>query len=123
MNLQDLRELLLGGYPIGTWFYVSSEHSKFATGKGLHFRPYVLVLPWETNHPIAQCRPRSATDQKGLKHAAHDAEHSATCRVRKSGFIVNQLVPVASSAINSRSFSCFEPDASVIAAITPRHLR
>jgi len=122
MNLQQLRELLLGGYEIGTWFYIPAAHTSFAPAKGLP-RPFVLVRPWQSNHPIAHCRPRSASGPSGIPHNAHTPGHYATCRVNKPGFIVHVFVSIQAARITSHTFSCVEPDESIVAKITPKDLR
>ena len=105
---------------VGAWYIVKESNARWSDK---HSRPW-LIIDDSGSGPILQAVPRSTSRPRSrgeIRHEKHDHApgdpDERTCRIDKDGWVVRDRRRIPREWIEgSRSFSCYEPDESVLKA-------
>lgn len=118
VDLDRVRAVLGIGFDEGAaWFSLDEKETPFAPQKSPGHRA-LLLRKWSWG-PVAWVVARSRTSNAGLQHSPHD--HKAdfpACWLNSRALIVTDwCFTVQRKLLNSDSYMCAEPDASISAAV------
>jgi hypothetical protein len=111
----------LFGHSGGTWFWVPNDQSahsiterRWSDEPGRH--PFVLVADY-AGGPGVTVRPRSTTNDRGVEHFAHPADHEQTCKIGRKGWVLRVLWSLQTDAVCAENYSCVEPYEEILEAL------
>ena len=117
LGWDDLAELFLPGYAVGTWFLVddlSAVPPIFGPRRKSH--PHVLIESCSFGEEVAARTFFRSTTSGDIPHGPHPPGCSERCVITEPGWIVASARSVKLQSLKG-NFSCVEKDSATLLAI------